>query len=124
MELGDIYEIRVSGSFESARHLPKLPSEHPCSRVHGHSFMVELVMRGKLQEPVGWVQDYHEIRQALNALLKELDHKLLNEIPGLENPTTELICRYLMTKLKPKLPNLVQIIIKETKDSECRYPIL
>ena len=121
--MGENFEIRVQFNLESARHLPNLPQGHPCSKVHGHSFLVILVLRGPLDPKIGWVRDYHEILTQTEGLKKTLDHSLLNEIPGLENPTTEILTLYIFNELKKRIPELHQVIIRETPTTECSYPI-
>jgi 6-pyruvoyltetrahydropterin/6-carboxytetrahydropterin synthase len=118
-----IFELRQNFSMESARFLPHLPSSHPCSRMHGHSFKITLVWQGTLDPTLGWVQDYHEIHKQIEPILKDLDHQVLNTVPGLENPTSEHLCAYLFYRVKKWLPQLTQVIVKETPDTECRCPI-
>lgn len=119
-----LFELRQSFSLESARFLPKLPMEHPCRSVHGHSFYVTLVIRAPFQEHTGWTIDYHWIESQWEKNVKsQLDHRLLNEIPGLENPTSENLCLFLYHNIKQWLPTLHQVIVKETPHTECRYPV-
>lgn len=120
---GFVFELRRTFFIESARSLPQLPEGHPCRRLHGHSFQILLVLRGDLDPKIGWVYDFHEIDTVASPILKELDHRVLNEVPGLENPTSEKLCVYLYEKLRPSLPLLHQVIIRETRDTECRYPV-
>ncbi|MBL7557594.1 MAG: 6-carboxytetrahydropterin synthase QueD [Bdellovibrionaceae bacterium] len=115
-------EIKKSFEIESARFLPNLPKSHPCSQTHGHSFKITLKLQGKMDEKLGWLIDYNDIAKAAGPTLKKIDHKLLNKVEGLNNPTTENITIWLYKKLKKQLPNLVQVIIKETSDTECSYP--
>ena len=118
-------ELRQSFQIESARFLPHLPSEHPCRQIHGHSFKITMVIIGARHPQIGWVRDYHEIDQVMKAqVLKLLDHKLLNDVPGLENPTSENLAIFIYDKLKVYLPELQQIIINETPQTECRYPVI
>lgn len=121
---GAMFELRRRFYIESARSLPGLPEGHPCRRLHGHSFEVVLVLRGEVTDPkIGWVYDFHEIDTVAGPVLKELDHRVLNEVPGLENPTSENLCVYLYQKLEPRLPLIHQVIVRETRDTECRYPV-
>lgn len=117
-------ELKQHFRIESARHLPHLPEDHPCRRIHGHGFRVTLRMIGKVRQPVGWVRDYHEISRTVAPLLESLDHRVLNEIPGLENPTSENLAIYIFEKLQVLLPELVQVTISETPDTECTFPVL
>jgi 6-pyruvoyltetrahydropterin/6-carboxytetrahydropterin synthase len=117
------FEIKTQYQIESARFLPHLPQTHPCSRMHGHSFVLIFTFHGGLDPQVGWVRDYHEITEVLRPLLNQLDHHILNEVPGLENPTSELLSVWLFDKAKRLLPELVRVTVKETPTTECSYPI-
>lgn len=117
------YELKQHFQIESARFLPKLPKTHPCSQVHGHSFKIVLTLIGDLNPEIGWVMDYHEITQIVTPVLAQLDHKLLNDVQGLENPTSELLAKWLFEKLSLAIPLLKHISIMETTNTECRYPV-
>lgn len=108
-------------TFEAAHRLPRAPVGHKCSRLHGHSFRVELVCEGPVDEDRGWLIDFADIRRAFEPLLERLDHYYLNEIEGLENPTTENLAGWIWQRLKPRLPLLSQINIAETCTSRCEY---
>ena len=112
------FELKQQFQIESARFLPHLPADHPCSRTHGHSFKVILTLHGHLDEKVGWVRDYHEISSVMAPLIAQLDHRLLNEVPGLANPTSELLAAWIYERVLPSLPELVQVSIRETADTE------
>jgi 6-pyruvoyltetrahydropterin/6-carboxytetrahydropterin synthase len=114
-------EIFQRFRFEAARRLPALPSEHPCSRLHGHSFQVELQISGPLDPALGWVLDFAEIQAAWAPLRAVLDHRCLNELEGLENPTSEHLAIWIWEHLKPVLPQLSAVQIMETPDSGCVY---
>lgn len=116
------FELKQTFYIESARRLPNLPPEHPCHHIHGHSFKIVLTLIGPLDKKVGWVQDYHEITQVMKPLLTKLDHKLLNEISGLENPTSELLAKWIFEAAQVSLPFLKRVSISETQNSECSYP--
>jgi len=81
-----------------------------------------IVVRGELGTQTGWVVDYGDMKKALTPIIDQLDHRYLNDIPGLENPTSEVIARWVYERLKEPLPLLHQIIINETCTTECRYP--
>lgn len=115
------FELRHQFRIESARFLPRLPAAHPCARMHGHSFLITLRLKGPLDDQ-GWLIDFHEIQERSRPVIGALDHRVLNEVPGLENPTTELLCRHVYEGLRPLLPALYQVIISETAPTECRYP--
>ncbi|MBC7419760.1 MAG: 6-pyruvoyl tetrahydropterin synthase family protein [Bdellovibrio sp.] len=116
------YELKQHFQIESARFLPNLPSTHPCARMHGHSFKIVLTLLGDLDTKVGWVMDYNEISFAMKALLIEIDHRVLNEVPGLENPTSELLAKWIYDRMIKKIPILKNVTIAETSATECRYP--
>ncbi len=107
--------------FESAHRLPFVPEGHKCARLHGHSFQVEVVVTGDVDEKLGWYVDYGDITAAWRPLHDALDHRYLNEIPGLENPTSEVLARWIWTRLKPTLPGLSRLVVKETSLSRCEY---
>lgn len=121
--MNQTFELKSHFQIESARFLPHLPSGHPCARMHGHSFKIILTLRGSLQPEIGWVQDYHEINQVMKPLLTELDHRVLNEVKGLENPTSELLAVWIYNHAKTKLPLLKSVTIMETPTTECTYPV-
>lgn len=107
--------------FEAAHRLPNVPAGHKCARLHGHSFQVRLVVSGEATEPSGWVMDFGDIKAAFKPILDRLDHHYLNDIPGLENPTSENIARWIWRELSPSLPQLTQVEIRETCTSGCNY---
>lgn len=117
------FELRQEFRIEAARRLTKLPADHPCSRLHGHSFKIQLILRGPLNEKIGWLRDYHEIAQTIKPVLNQLDHHVLNDVSGLENPTSELIALWLYQKIKPLISELHQVVVSETSETECRFPI-
>lgn len=107
--------------FEAAQTLPKAPANHKCRLMHGHSFMIEIIVEGETDPETGWIYDHAEISKAMNPLLDQLDHSYLNDIPGLENPTIELMCKWFWDKLAPQLPGLVEIVLHETPTARCIY---
>src|SRR5260221_11897635 len=107
-------ELRKSFQFEAAHLLPLLPENHKCRRLHGHSFSVEVVVAGQSDPKLGWLMDYGEISAAFKLIWEKLDHYYLNEIPGLENPTSEVVAVWIWKKLKPKLPWLTEVFVAET----------
>ena len=107
-------EIFKSFTLESAHRLPNVPAGHKCARVHGHSFRVELHVSGPLDPRLGWVMDFAEIKQAFEPLFQRLDHRYLNDVPGLDNPTSENLARYIWRELKPMLPLLARVVVHET----------
>src|SRR5690606_1473440 len=114
-------EIFKEFSFEAAHRLPNVPEGHKCARLHGHSFQVRLVVSGPVGKDTGWVMDFGDIKKAFKPVWEQLDHHYLNEIAGLENPTSENIAAWIWEKLKPALPELARIEIRETCTSGCIY---
>ncbi len=107
--------------FEAAHRLPNVPDGHKCGRLHGHSFRVEIHVDGPVDKHTGWVIDFAEIKAAFKPLLDQLDHYYLNDIPGLENPTSENIAIWIWRNLKPKLTLLSKVIVSETCTCGCSY---
>jgi 6-pyruvoyltetrahydropterin/6-carboxytetrahydropterin synthase len=107
--------------FEAAHRLPNVPVGHKCARLHGHSFKVELTIEGPVDERTGWFIDYGELDALWQPLHEILDHHYLNEVPGLENPTSEFLARFIWQRLKPSLPALTRITLFETCDARCEY---
>ena len=114
-------ELRKTFQFEAAHLLPRLPKAHKCRRLHGHSFKAEIVVAGECDPKLGWVMDYAKISEAFKPLWEKLDHRYLNEVPGLDNPTSEHLARWVWNELAPRLPLLDHVIIHETCTSTCRY---
>lgn len=114
-------ELLKEYRFEAAHRLPRVPEGHKCARLHGHSFKIELDVRGPVDEATGWFLDYGALDDAMAPLLALLDHHYLNEVPGLDNPTSEILARWLWQKLKPALPPLAAVIVHETCDARCIY---
>jgi 6-pyruvoyltetrahydropterin/6-carboxytetrahydropterin synthase len=107
-------------TFEAAHKLPLVPQDHKCFNLHGHSFKVRIYVEGEINA-VGWVMDFSEIKSICKPIIKILDHSYLNEIEGLENPTSENIAIWIWQKLKPMLANLHNIEVMETCNSGCIY---
>ncbi|MDE0733573.1 MAG: 6-carboxytetrahydropterin synthase QueD [Gammaproteobacteria bacterium] len=108
-------------SFEAAHRLPNVPSGHKCFRLHGHSFALRISVEGDVGAESGWVMDFSDISNAFEPILKQLDHYYLNEIEGLENPTSENVARWIWERLQPGLPQLSEVEIRETCTSGCSY---
>lgn len=117
------FELEHQFRFESARFLPALPDGHPCRHMHGHSFIVVLRLVGAKDPKTGWVMDFHEIQTVTKPVIAELDHKVLNEVPGLSNPTSENICEFIYHRLRGQMPMLKQVSIQETPETLCRFPV-
>jgi 6-pyruvoyltetrahydropterin/6-carboxytetrahydropterin synthase len=114
-------ELRRTFQFEAAHRLPNVAPGHKCARLHGHSFVVELVVEGGLNPHLGWVMDYADLKTLFEPLFNQLDHNYLNEIPGLENPTSELLAVWIWDRLRPTLPLLTEVVVAETCTARCVY---
>ncbi|UDG81500.1 6-carboxy-5,6,7,8-tetrahydropterin synthase [Candidatus Profftia lariciata] len=107
--------------FEAAHRLPNVTKNHKCSRLHGHSFSISIEITGAINIHTGWVMDFADIQKIFQPILKRLDHYYLNDIPGLENPTSEVLAQWIWRHLKPQLASLSAILVKETCTSGCIY---
>ncbi len=114
-------EIYKEFSIEAAHRLPHVPAGHKCNRLHGHSFQVSIHVSGPVDEQNGWVMDFADIKAAFRPVWERLDHHYLNDIPGLDNPTSENLARWIWSELKPALPLLSKVVVKETCTSGCVY---
>lgn len=114
-------EIWKEFSFEAAHLLPNVPDGHKCKRLHGHSFHVRVYVEGAPDSELGWIVDFAEIADAFEPLRLRLDHYYLNEIEGLDNPTSEVLARWIWARLKPALPMLSKVEVSETCTSGCAY---
>ena len=107
--------------FEAAHWLPTFPEGHKCRRLHGHSFRVEIVVGGEVDPARGYLVDFGEIRDAVTPLIDQLDHRLLNDIDGLSNPTAELLAKWIYDRLRPAQPLLVAVRVHETCTSTAEF---
>ena len=122
--MSERFDLARKLRFESAHFLPNAPEGHKCRRMHGHSFMAEVWVAGELDETAGWVIDFAELDRHLNPIRQELDHQLLNEVPGLGNPTSEELARWLWRRCEAALPSNVKptrVVIQETCESAVSY---
>lgn len=115
MEIFKVFHINA------AHRLPKVPPEHKCSNLHGHSFLIEIHVSGPVDPKLGWVIDFADIAKAFQPLHDQLDHKYLNDIDGLSNPTSENLAKWLWQRLQRALPHLSKIVVQESRDSGCIY---
>lgn len=115
MELFKVFQV------EAAHFLPKVPAGHKCRRMHGHSFRIEIHVSGPVGDETGWVMDFADLKQVFRPLFEQLDHHCLNDIEGLENPTSENLARWIWARLKPDLPALSKVVVQETCQSGCVY---
>jgi 6-pyruvoyltetrahydropterin/6-carboxytetrahydropterin synthase len=105
--------------FEAAHYLPQVPDGHKCKRLHGHSYTVVVTVEGEVDPTMGWVTDFGDIDLVVAPIIAALDHRLLNDLDGLVNPTSELLAAWLWTRIKPSLPLLAELSVSETPTSRC-----
>jgi 6-pyruvoyltetrahydropterin/6-carboxytetrahydropterin synthase len=108
-------------TIEAAHRLPHVPTGHRCGRLHGHSFRIEIHVKGDVDPQTGWVMDFADMKQAFQPVHDQLDHSYLNDIDGLSNPTSENLSRWIWTHLRPALPLLSKVIVRETCTSGAIY---
>jgi 6-pyruvoyltetrahydropterin/6-carboxytetrahydropterin synthase len=113
--------IHTEFRFEAAHRLPYVPEGHKCARMHGHSFRATVWVEGDLGAESGWVMDFAELKAAFAPLHDQLDHRYLNEVDGLENPTSEILAIWIWDRLSPTVPGLARVDVQETCTSGCRY---
>jgi 6-pyruvoyltetrahydropterin/6-carboxytetrahydropterin synthase len=114
-------DIFKSFTLEAAHRLPNVPNGHKCARLHGHSFRIELLVSGDPDPHTGWVMDFADLKAAFAPLYEQLDHHYLNDIEGLENPTSERLAEWIWARMKPRVPLLSEVVVHETCTSGCRY---
>ncbi len=112
-------EIARSFSIEAAHRLPHVPPEHKCARLHGHSFRITLHVGGDVDPVLGWVIDFAEIDRAFQPLFAILDHHYLNEVPGLENPTSEVLAQWVLARVRLPVGTLNAVTVAETCNAAC-----
>ena len=107
--------------FEAAHRLPNVPAGHKCQRLHGHSFKIDITVAGPVDPKSGWFMDYGDLNAIWNPLHDRLDHNFMNEIEGLENPTSENLSKWIWDRMKKALPSLQAVTVHETCDARCIY---
>jgi 6-pyruvoyltetrahydropterin/6-carboxytetrahydropterin synthase len=107
----DIFKIFT---LEAAHRLPNVPPGHKCARLHGHSFRIEIHVSGEKDPHSGWVMDFADIKAAFRPIHERLDHHYLNDVEGLENPTSERLAEWIWEQIKPRLPQLSRVVVHET----------
>lgn len=114
-------EIFKEFIIEAAHRLPNVPTGHKCGRLHGHSFRIEVHVRGPIDPTMGWIIDFTDIKAAFKATEDLIDHRYLNEVPGLENPTSENLAKWIWAQILPSLPLLSKVVVRETCTTGCVY---
>lgn len=115
MEVFRVFQV------EAAHWLPHVPEGHKCARLHGHSFRIEVHVAGTVGAESGWVMDFADLRRAFRPLFEQLDHRCLNDIEGLDNPTSENLARWIWRRLAPALAGLAKVVVQETCNAGCVY---
>lgn len=114
-------EIFKEFTIEAAHRLPGLPPQHKCARLHGHSFRITVYVRGSVDPHCGWIMDFADLSAAFAPLFERLDHRYLNEVQGLENPTSERLAQWIWRELDPRLPGLARVVVRETCTAGASY---
>ena len=114
-------ELTMEFRFEASHQLPNAPADSVCRRLHGHSWLADVTVAGAIDPETGWLIDYHDIETAWGPLHAALDHRHLNDVPGLENPTSEMIALWIWDRLAASVPGLLRITIHETCTARCSY---
>jgi 6-pyruvoyltetrahydropterin/6-carboxytetrahydropterin synthase len=117
------HTITKTFSFDSAHWLPNVPEGHKCKNLHGHTYSVTISVSGELGQESGWVVDFGDIKSAFKPIMKSLDHKCLNDIEGLENPTAEVMAQWIFEKLADSLPALSAVTVRETPTTSAIYTL-
>jgi 6-pyruvoyltetrahydropterin/6-carboxytetrahydropterin synthase len=114
-------ELSRDYRFEAAHRLPRVPEGHKCARLHGHSFRFTVLLAGDVDEQTGFLIDFADVDVVVDPIVAQLDHRYLNELEGLDNPTSELLAGWLWRRIRPKLPQLAAVTVAETCDARCTY---
>lgn len=119
--ISSMMEIFKEFGFEAAHRLPNVPAGHKCARLHGHSYRVEVHVRGEPDPVTGWIMDFGDLKAAFRPIHDLLDHSYLNDVEGLENPTSEALAMWIWDRLAAELPGLCRVVVRETCTSGCAY---
>ncbi len=114
-------ELIKTFRFNAAHSLPAVPEGHKCRRFHGHNYRIDIHVTGPVDPKLGWVMDFGRITQIVDAIIEDLDHRSLNEIPQLENPTSEMLAKYLWDRIKPQIAELSAITVWESDSARCIF---
>lgn len=114
-------EIYKEFAFDAAHFLPNVPEGHKCKNIHGHTYHLRVYVKGTPGDDSGWIIDFKELKDVVKPIIDELDHTLINNIKGLENPTAENITIWCWNRIKPLVPQLSRLELKETPTSGVIY---
>ncbi len=108
-------------TFDSAHFLPNVPDGHKCKEMHGHTYRLRVWIEDQPDPNLGWVMDFAVLKKIVKPVVARLDHKCMNDVPGLSNPTCELIAVWIWDQLKPSLPKMIRLELHETPTSGVIY---
>jgi 6-pyruvoyltetrahydropterin/6-carboxytetrahydropterin synthase len=114
-------EIYKEFAFDSAHFLPNVPDGHKCKNMHGHTYRLRVCIKGEPDPHLGWLMDFKDLKDIVCKVTDQLDHKLINDVPGLENPTAENITIWIWKQIRPLLPLLSRIELYETPTTGVIY---
>ena len=114
-------EIYKEFAFDSAHFLPNVPEGHKCKNMHGHTYRLRVCIKGEPDPHLGWLMDFKDLKDVVSKVIDQMDHKLINDIPGLENPTAENITIWIWKQIRPLLPLLSRIELYETPKTGVIY---
>ena len=114
-------ELSKTFGFNAAHYLPHVDVKHKCQKLHGHSWKVEITVKGEVDKEKGWFMDFKDLNDAWQPIKEIVDHNVLNDVEGLENPTSEMLAVWIWDKISYKLPGLYSIVIQETDSAKCVY---
>ncbi len=114
-------EIYKEFAFDAAHFLPNVPDGHKCKQMHGHTYHLRVYIKGLPEKELGWIMDFKELKDVVAPMIDQVDHQLINDVPGLENPTAENITIWFWNQLKPRLQGLSRIELKETPTTGVIY---
>lgn len=115
-------EIAYRFGFDAAHHFDHFPPGHPNRSVHGHSFQVEVAIGGTPDPATGFIADFSDLERACADLCHALDHRMLNEINGLEKPSLENLAAWIWTALSPRFPSLARVTVRrDSRGQSCTY---
>ena len=108
--------IFIEDSFDSAHSLPNVRKTHKCYREHGHTYRIHLEFCGEVDEMLGWIVDYADVKAVWEPIKRRLDHHRLNEF--IPNPTCELIAKWIVLKFQRSLPPQAELWRVELRETE------
>ena len=116
-----MYRLSIESHFDAAHKL--LGYKGKCSKIHGHTWKIEVFVLGEKLDNIGILVDFKVIKEKLQKIVEKLDHSFLNDFKEIGNPTSENISKYIFKNLKD-LPNSVKlekIRVWESPETWCEY---